>query len=304
MVLSLALCAFGCGKQPDPSLQRFEASRVIMGTTARVVLYAKDEAAAREGFDKAFQALEFVDHALSDYREDGAVAATLAKGSGRHTTNRYLIAALHQAQRIHDMTSGAFDVTIGPVVALWRENRVPTDDEIAAARARMGGFVVHSQLELELLGDDMRFDFGGIGKGFGAEIALSALDRRGIDRALVDIGGDIALGRPPPGQSGWVVVVADRRVELRECGVAASGTAERGAHILDPRTGRPVTHGHAVWVVASDALDADALASAYSVMTRDEAVAHANGIDDVHVVLEWEEDGKRRRRTSAGFPGP
>jgi thiamine biosynthesis lipoprotein len=120
-------------------------------------------------------------------------------------------------------------------------------------------------------------DCGGIGKGFAADQALGTLMACGIDVALVELGGDIALGGPPPGTDGWSIdrVIGDTAVKsaslrLSWCGVATSGAAEQhvstgeqfASHVIDPRTGVWVGRHADITVIAPTASQADALASA------------------------------------------
>jgi len=136
----------------------------------------------------------------------------------------------------------------------------------------------------------MRIDFGAIGKGFGADEALLAMRRLGIERAVVDLGGDMAVGDPPPGESAWRIEIetgygsgagaGGRPVVLvANAGVATSGDTEqyielggvRYSHILDPRTGAGLTTRTAATVVAIDGATADALASAACVLGSERA---------------------------------
>jgi thiamine biosynthesis lipoprotein len=128
----------------------------------------------------------------------------------------------------------------------------------------------------------MQLDVGGIAKGYSADEALKALRRAGLERALVAIGGDIAVGKPPPGKRGWTIAIApldssaakQPPVLLQNAAISTSGDAEqfvelggvRYSHIVDPRTGQALTGRRSVTVVAPRGIDADSLATAVSVM--------------------------------------
>src|SRR5205823_2176384 len=123
-----------------------------------------------------------------------------------------LLFVLSRAQALSKQSDGAFDVTVGPLVQLWRKarrtKRRPAPADIEAARKLVGYERVRidaerKTVELQLAG--MRLDLGGIAKGYAADEALKALKKHGLSRALVAAAGDIAAGDPPPGQAGWRV---------------------------------------------------------------------------------------------------
>jgi len=197
---------------------------------------------------------------------------------------------LERSQALAKRTDGAFDVTVGPVVNLWRKARrakqLPRADRLAEARAVVGW----RKLELDprartakLLVPDMRLDLGAIAKGYAVDEALKVLRARGVTRALVAGGGDMAVGDAPPGTPGWRIEVAAldvtnappaRFVILRNRALATSGDVfqhveldgVRYSHIVDPRTGMGLTDHSLVTVIAPDCTTADSLATAVSVL--------------------------------------
>jgi thiamine biosynthesis lipoprotein len=125
----------------------------------------------------------------------------------------------------------------------------------------------------------MRLDLGGIAKGYAADQALAALRRRGLPVALVTLGGEVVAGAPPPGREGWTVAVQTpgpqpAPIVIHDAAVSTSGDAEqwlelggvRYSHVLDPRTGEALVGRRSVTVVARRGIEADALATALSVM--------------------------------------
>jgi thiamine biosynthesis lipoprotein len=215
-------------------------------------------------------------------------------GSGRAIgVSDELWLVLQRAQQLAQRTDGAFDVTVGPVVSLWRkarrEKKLPDAARLAEALQAVG----HQKLRLEfrrhtvqLLAPRMRLDLGAIAKGYAADEALKILRRRGVGRALVAGGGDMALGDPPPGTKGWRIELAPldttnsppvRFVQLANAGLATSGDlfqhveidGKRYSHIVDPRTGIGLTDHSLVTVIAPDGITADSLATAISVLGPD-----------------------------------
>lgn len=294
LVWPLAAGLGGCARSRAERLERFTYAQLHMGSKARVVLYAPDERQAREAAKAAFDRLAQLDAALSDYRQDSEINLLCARPTGVWTpVSQDLFAVLSRSRDFSQWTGGAFDATVGPLSALWRQARrngsLPDASDLAQAHARVGWDRIDLNPQdrtARLTTPDMRIDFGAIGKGYGADQALQTLRDRGFPRALVDVGGDMAVGDPPPGEKHWLVHVetgypqAQRPTVLAvRCGVATSGDTEqyvelngrRYSHILDPATGLGLTTRTAATVVAPDGAAADALASAACVLGPEKA---------------------------------
>jgi len=279
-----------------------------MGVPVRVALYASSEPAAREAAAAAFARIRTLDAIMSDYRPDSELNALSAAGGGDWMpVSAELFDVLARARELADATDGAFDPTVGPLVALWREardtGRLPDDARLAEARARTGW----QKLELDsarravrLAVPDMRLDLGGIAKGFILDEALAALRARGVTRALLEAGGDIVVGAAPPGERGWVIDVgeaggelADRARALTHAAIATSGAdaqvveidGVRYSHVVDPATGLGLTHARVARVIAPDGATADALATALGVAGPIRGLAIMAAFPDVIVAL-------------------
>jgi FAD:protein FMN transferase len=235
-----------------------------MGTLVGVTLFADSEDAARAGFAAAFARIRAMDALLSDYRADSEVNAITTRPM---RVSRELWRILTFAQRLAARSGGAFDVTVGPLTRLWRQKIVPGPEALEHVGFR------HLRLREGKAWFDregMRLDLGAIGKGFAADEALAVL--RGP--ALVAASGDIVCGDAPPGERGWQVAAAGRRLALRRGAVSTSGDTEqfferggvRYSHIIDQRTGLAATTQLEVSVTARCGMAADALATAARVL--------------------------------------
>lgn len=285
--LLLVLGLTGCGARTP--LARFSYTQIQMGSPAQITLYAPDEARAKGAAKAAFARLAELDSVLSDYRQDSETNRLCAAPAGRWTpVSGDLFRVLARAKEISEQTDGAFDCTVGPVVRLWRrarhEGRLPDPSELAEARARVGWRLVEldpARQQVRLMAEGMQLDFGGIGKGFGADEAIATMRGLGVRRCLVDFGGDLAVGDPPPRKGFWQIEVETGYgsgprpvVRASNCGVATSGDTEqyvelggaRYSHIVDPSTGMGLTTRTAATVIAPDGATADALASAACVL--------------------------------------
>jgi len=308
-----------------PTPERLEYIEPHMGTLFRIVLYPPDPAIAQAATRAAFDRIAVLNRIMSDYDPTSELMRLCAHAPTTPVTvSAELFDILQQSQEIAKKTQGAFDVTLGPVIRLWRETRrthaLPSEATRAAA-LQASGF---NQLRLDpvgrtvtLLRPHMALDLGGIAKGYAAETALAVLAQYGIPCAMVAASGDLALGDPPPGKKGWQIELnpfgstLDKPLTLvvAHAGVSTSGDTEqfvtvagiRYSHIIDPATGLGLTRPTAVTVVAPHATLADALATACSVLAP-AAVQHLadNSVESVRVIVHQRNADGSTQSTSFG----
>ncbi len=278
LVALLTLLASGCTGRG--SLQRHEFTRLCMGVQARIVLFAENSQTASSAAALTFHRLAELDGCMSDYRPASELMQ-LCRNAGQPPTpvSQDLFDILSEAIQISRATDGAFDPTIGPCVALWRAARhsglPPSPDELQAARALVNWRLLEldgSARTARLAEPGMKLDLGGIAKGFAADRGVRFLRTQGIDRCLVALAGDIAVGDPPPGKGGWSIEVPGLPAPLilRNCAVSTSGDAEQAfesegrhfSHIIDPRTGVGAPYRRQATAVAPKGEWADALSTA------------------------------------------
>jgi len=297
------------------TLSRFEESQPHMGTVARIVVYAPNFDAAAAATRPAFERIRELDSILSDYQAESELNRVSHQSGGPPVKiSPDLFRVLSVAQNLAVKSGGAFDVTAGPVIRLWRRARrqraLPEADRFAAA-VELSGFrwltLDSKHQTAQLAKSGMRLDVGGIAKGYAADEALQTLKRAGIERALVALGGDIAVSNPPPAKKGWTVEIASlnlpgapkpRPLLLSNAAVSTSGDAEqvveiggiRYSHIIDPRTGRALTGRRSVTVVAPHGIDSDALATAVSVMDPVEGLKLIDATRDTTALIVAQTD--------------
>jgi FAD:protein FMN transferase len=276
----------------DPSgsaLARFTFTEPHMGTRFRILLYAVSETAAKDAARAAFDRIAALDDCMSDYKPQSELMRLCAKaGSEPVVVSPELFTVLAKAQEVAEQSDGAFDVTVGPVVHLWRlarrTGRMPDPEKLAKARALVGYRNLRlgaTARTIQLLKPGMQLDLGGIAKGYAADEALAVLRKNGIHSALVAAAGDIAVSGAPPGKEGWDVAIAVLEPEdasphllLHDAAVSTSGDAEqyveiggvRYSHIVDPRTGIGLTGRSEVTVVARRGIDSDSLTKVAAVL--------------------------------------
>ena len=271
----------------ESRLERFTAEKPLMGTVARITLYAPGETAAVPAFRAAFERLDELEARLSDYRPESELMRLARRaGEGPVEVSPELFEVLELAQRLAGETGGAFDPTLGPLTRLWREarreGRLPDPAALERARRLCGWEKLDldpARRTVSLAVPGMQLDLGGIAKGYAADQALELLSGMGLGRALVVIGGEMAIGEPPLGRDCWRIAVgppggARRILRLARRGLSTSGDSEqhldlggkRYSHVLEPPAGDPLADAPTVTVAASSAALADALATALHVL--------------------------------------
>ncbi len=256
----------------------------------------------------AEQALRDVEALMSRYIDRSEVSLFNAAAAGQVVPlSPDVIEVLLAGKKLHEKTDGAFDITIRPLIDLWkkaaRENKLPDEDAILAAREESNW----SQLDVFNDGamkrvDTVSIDLGGIAKGYGIDQAVAAMQEDGCRGGLVDVGGDIrCFGLSPRGDA-WQIDVRDpfgrdepiAKLRLTDAAVCTSGNYQRFSkigdkhysHIIDPRTGWPVDIAPSVTVIAPTATEADGWATALSVLAHDglRLIPPGSGIEAMLVI--------------------
>jgi len=273
-------------------LERFEFSQPQMGVPFKIILYAADVDQAKKVVTKAYARISVLNTILSNYETDSELSQLGYKSGiqGWTPVSKDLFRIITRSQRLSQITDGAFDLTIGPVAASWRNARrtktFPVKDQLSRFLKRVGWQhlkVDYSRRQICLNSIGMRLDPGGIAKGDALDQALMVLQQHGIESALVAGAGDIAVTAPPPGREAWRIQLSEFNekadhlptyVHLTDQAIATSGDlfqfveldGIRYSHIVDPKTGIGLTERRLVSVIAPKGVEADSLATALSVL--------------------------------------
>ena len=298
LVMGSWLCLIGhcllgpsVAAEQQADLSRYEFTEPHMGVSFKLVLYAADAQTANKATQAAFARIKALNEILSDYDPQSELSRLSdTAGQGKKVpVSKELWHVLQVSEEISQLSEGAFDVTIGSAVKLWRRARraqkMPDPQRLAAAMETVGYQQIKfypAERAVELIKPGVRLDLGGIAKGYAADEALLVLKNLGITQALVAASGDIVMGDPPPEAKAWRVAIApldvnkpaERFLELSNCAVSTSGDAfqfveidgKRYSHILDPRTGLGLTTRSSVTVVAPVGIRSDSLASTVCIL--------------------------------------
>jgi len=327
-VSPVALLLFACSLSGGGAqLKPYDYSLPRMGTVFRIEFYAADDATASKAAEAAFAKAEDLEQIMSDYREDSELMRLAREGARAPVpVSDDLYAVLAKSIRVSQLSHGAFDVTVGPLVALWREahttRRFPDSSQLAKAKA----LVDYRFVELDstrhtvfLKHAGMKLDLGAIGKGYAADQMLALLQSRGLRRAMVVAGGEVAIGAPPPGETGWKVAVdaagakpgnAPCTLLLHDAAISTSGDSQqfveingkRFSHVINPFTGVALEGKASTTVLASDATTTDALGTALSILPVAGGIRLAESLPGVAVYMVRQVGTDFRRYASRGFP--
>lgn len=309
---------------------RFTFEKAEMGVPFRITLFAPSEDQAQKAAESAFERIAALNAVFTDYDSDSELCRlsdTSGKGI-RFKPSDDLWLALTFAQKMAERSDGAFDMTVGPLVNLWRtarrQGRLPNQSKLDEALRRSGFRFVRlyqEEREVELLHPRMRLDAGGLAKGFAVEEALRVLREKGYTRAMVTGGGDMALGDAPPDSTGWRIDVP----ALDQSGAAAGGIlvlsnrcistsgdlyqrleigGRRHSHIIDPRTGQALTDHSLVTVIGLHGMETEALAKILSVLGPERGLPILEETPGSAARIQRAPEGKLEEWTSRMWPIP
>ncbi len=279
-----------CTQQHDQPGQQLNGT--IMGTTYAISLLGEDGINAEEISAK----LIALDASMTSYRDDSELMQlNQAALNTWIEVSTPLFEVLLLAQEISRLSEGAFDITVAPLVNLWgfgptvRSFDSPPDSDSISAMMQNVGFEnlqLHPSQPAVLKQRDITLDLSGIAKGYAVDQIAEMLNAHGINNYLVEIGGEIRSRGLNADAAPWRIAIeipdsslvhrsAQRIIQLSDQGLATSGDyrnffeldGERYSHTINPQSGRPVQHQLAsVTVISPSAAQADALATAFSVL--------------------------------------
>ena len=294
----LGLLLAGCGRAlPGASFSQYHEAQTMFGTVVEVdVCYAPGQKTVLPAvYQSIWERLNQIEDKISVFRDASEVSAINHSFPQPVRVSDETRQLIEKALRYRQITEGAFDISVGPLVRLWkkagREGRLPTDEDIASTKAAIGVDVVSLAADgkIQLRHPASSIDLGAFADGYGADEVARILRAHGFSRFLINAGGDMyagglnCSGRPwqlgiqhPQKKHGLILKIA-----VQDRGVATSGDYEdfqeinkqHWSHIIDPRTGYPQQGVTSATVIAPTGIDADALATALCVLPAQQGVA-------------------------------
>jgi len=313
------LAAIGCAGVPAPAQREVSTGRYAMGTVLELTLVGRNEAALSRARDDALAEVERLEALLSTWRPESDVSRlNRAAGAGAVPVAPEVADLLARSADLARETRGSFDVTVGPLVRLWQEaaarGELPGSSAVADARAHVGPDRIAVQRGAPgasaALAGGAAVDLGGVAKGYALDRVRARLGPT-VDAALLSFGQSStwAIGHPR-GAEGWRLLARGPDggfagvLTLRDRALSVSGSlgqwseiaGRRYGHVIDPRSGQPLTRGREALVVTGDATVAEALSKALLVLGPQEGIALIEDWPGAEALLLDEDGGAWRTR--------
>ena len=323
--------------------KKYTFSQPKMGSPLNITLYTNDSTKANQIATEAYKIADSLNLIYSDYLENSELNL-LSKTSGNNEFTKVSPALwdiLNLSIKASKQSKGAYDISVGGIVKLWRkarkEKRLPEENILKNTLQSIGyQYIILDSLThaVKLLRPNTQLDLGGIAKGYIAQVIVNFCVNKGIEKVLVDAGGDLAMYAPPAPRGGATTSdlssivpplgvrglrigitipnseeLIPRYLLLQNQAVATSGNmyqfveikGKRYSHIVNPRTGLGVTHQRNVTVIAPDGATADWLATACSVLSVKKALRLIKSISNCELLMAEIQKGKLKTWQSEGF---
>ena len=289
--------------------EKYTRTLKLMGSRFDITVVAKDEVQANDYIDLAVSQISRIEKEISSWDPESETSKIIANaGIQPVKVNRESFDLITRAVKISELTQGAFDITYASMDRIWKFdgtiNHLPTDDEIAQSIRKVGykNIVLDPEHQTVFLKNKgMRIGFGAIGKGYAADKAKQLLISEGVNGGIINASGDLTTWGTQPDGSPWMVGITNPLNKnkvfswfpLDNNAVVTSGNYEKFVefngkkytHIIDPRTGWPVSGLTSVTIFAPKAELADALATSVFVMGRETGIDFINQLPGVECVI-------------------
>ncbi len=319
---------FKAGFTQEKMSAGYEYKFPAMGTLVYLKAYHVDRQEVSAAFTRVEQRVREIEKTLTDYNPRSETSK-LTEGAVKNPTgvSQDLWAVLTASDRWYRISEGAFDSSLGTLTKLWRKyrraRRTPEKEQITTSLARTGWDQVvldEEEIQVTFKINDLRLDFGGIGKGYAVDEAFELLTEAGIECCMVNISGNIRVGSKPPGREGWRIEVAGlerrgkplQRMILNSAAMATSGDlwqfveieGQRHSHILDPKNGYGVLGPIAATAVGKSAIEVDAMATVGCILGWEKAKKLA-GMEGIELLVAKRVEARKVsiNRTNS-FPEP
>lgn len=257
----------------------------LMGSRFEISAVSENDSLARKGIDVAIQEIGRIEKLISSW-DANSETSEINRNAGNQPVpvNRELFDLIYRCKKVSEITDGAFDISFASMEHVWKFDRsvqeMPPPDTVAAfvSKVNYRNIILDENKSTVFLKEQgMKIGFGGIGKGYAANRARAVMKKMGIDSGVVNAGGDLTAWGKQEDSSLWKIGIADPKdktrifawLTIQDMAVVTSGDYEkyfisdgiRYSHIVNPKTGYPVSGIKSVTIVCPDAELADALAT-------------------------------------------
>jgi thiamine biosynthesis lipoprotein len=305
----VSLFLTGCSNKPEI----IEISGSKMGTSYHITVVA-DQLPPDDLAQQIDQLLSVVDNSMSTYKQNSEISQfnRLPAGGSLKISSEFAD-VIRISQKVWTLSEGAFDPTIAPLVDLWgfgpteNELPIPSTESIQIALDSMGFDSVLLEDSTLTKNKALSLDLSAVAKGYAVDLVADHLEMLALPDYLVEIGGEIRVSGFNAEGVAWKIALeqpqlfaaVDRVIDLTDIAVATSGDyrnyfekdGQRYSHTIDPRSGQPIMHSLAsVTVITESCAEADAWATAFSVMGVTQSKSLANQLGIATYMLVRQED--------------
>ena len=340
-IVSLKRVEFS-NEESEEELELFKKAILSMGTVFEVSVYASDKNRVEKAFNDVLKEVNRLDYLMSNYKEESELSKINKNAASEPTyCDNELAYIIEESLKYSDITDGAFDITIGPLMKKWGffkgQGKIPDKpdkEELESVLESVSykNIIIEEEMKKSLFRDPSivktvffknpgtQIDLGGIGKGYAVDMATRILKGNRIKSALINFAGNIYAYGTPPGKESWVIGLQHPRksegilssFEVKDKAVSTSGDYEkffiingkRYSHIIDPRTGNPVKDIVSVTIVADNATRADALSTGVFVLGLDKGMELIENLPDIEGIIIYERNNSDLKiKISSGLKG-
>jgi len=294
----------------DAIQQEFKRTEKLMGNRFEFTVVSSDEIHAIELLESSVNEVRRIEKLFTTFSEDSQTnAINRMAGIGPVKVDREMFSLIQRSIRISEITDGAFDLTYGSVdKRLWNFDRSMNSLPDEATAREMVQLINYRNILLDenngtvmLKNKGMRIGFGGIGKGYAAEMVKALLKKQGVTSGIVNASGDLTVWGKQANGKPWTIGIADPDraefpfsfLELADGAVATSGNYEKFAiingkkysHTINPKTGLPVTGIKSVTIISPNAEIADAMATPVTIMGIKAGLQLINQINHLECII-------------------
>lgn len=292
ILIVVCLIAFfaGCTGKREQPLERYSESKYLMGAMIQVdvCIDRGQQEKVSPVYERIWQRLEEINVRMYEWNPDSELSKINQAYPNTVKVSPDVYLLLQHSKKFSTITSGAFDITVFPLIKLWKEgqnqNSMPTDESLLQALETIGADKIQlgEDNTVRLLHPGTMVGMGGIAAGYAVDEAARIFREAGYKQFYIDISGDMYVGGENCANRPWRLGIRDPRdktkildvVELIDAAITTSGDyerfyeiqGERWSHIMDPRTGYPQKGIISSSVIAPTALESDALATAMCVL--------------------------------------
>ncbi|MCD4781920.1 MAG: FAD:protein FMN transferase [Candidatus Omnitrophica bacterium] len=294
---------------------KYSESRTLMGTfvTLEVCQPTIDEHQLKQVFSQVWEKLDAIEERMSVYNQKSEVSTINEAGNEPVQISTEMYHVLRSSKKFNQLTQGAFDITVGPFIALWKDAQdadvIPTEEHIQAVQRYVGMDNIEiNKDEVRKTSKQVKIVLGAIAKGYAVDVAARILSQHRISDFHINAGGDLFVQGFNCLRQPWRIGIRNPKnknenvdiLHLSGQAVTTSGDYEQfyqiqgqqWSHIIDPRTGYPQQSIMSATVIAPTAMEADALSTALTVLSSEDGVALMNTLGEGYASIVFSQDAR------------